>query len=153
MDKEQLLAVSRRYQSAWAAGDWPAWQVMLHPRYSFTVAGARIGDMVATTAWSTAVLEAFPDYSQEVLGQYVDTTDGEGTVVIEAVARGTASGLPPSPVLPAPLEGRRFRLPYVKVLTFRDGLVREDQQYHDMGLLVAQLYPVQAINHVGGGSR
>ncbi len=86
---------------------------------------------------SAQLLGAFPDYVQAVNARHVT----EGVLVVEAVASGTSNGEPPSPGLPSPRTGTRIQLPYVKVLRFEDGLIRDDRQYHDAGSLVAQLYP------------
>lgn len=137
MAKNDLLAVYDHYESSWVARDWTAFRDALHPEYGFLVGGTPIGDVEQTIEWSAQLLRAFPDYEQSVNARHLT----EDVLIVEAVASGTSNGEPPSVGLPAPRAGTRFQLPYVKVLRFENGLIRDDRQYHDTGSLVAQLYP------------
>lgn len=124
----------------WVRQDWDNFRQVLHQTYNFSIGGMPIGGFLETIEWSTYLLDAFPDYDQVVNARY----PSEDVLVVEAVASGTSNGHAPARHMPRPAVGRRFQLPYVKVLRFEDGLIRDDRQYHDTASLTAQLYASQA---------
>ncbi len=133
---EHLLATYEQYRTSWVRQVWDDFRRTVHPTYNFSIAGTPIGRLAETLQWSTQLLDAFPDYDQVVNAQY---PSGD-VLVVEAVASGTSNGHAPAARLPRPAAGQRFQLPYVKVLRFEDGLIRDDRQYHDTASLSAQLY-------------
>ncbi|MBG6092934.1 ester cyclase [Actinomadura viridis] len=137
MSVDYLLNLYERYRTAWEARDWQRFRSTLHPAYVFTVCGEPMGEIAETIGWSVQLRAAFPDFRQDVRARY----PAEHALIVEAVASGTTSGIPPALALPPPPPGRRLHLPYVKVLRIEDGLIREDRQYHDTATFLRQLYP------------
>lgn len=129
-----------RYEATWASQDWDGWLQTLTADYRFWAAGTDIGDREATLRWSRSLFGAFPDYRQRISTLWEATTaDGERSIVAEAEGRGTSAGVALAPGQPAPVAGRTFVLPYVKVLVIADGLFRHDRQYHDRAAMAAAL--------------
>ncbi len=132
-----LDGLYRRIERLWTTQDWDAWSRTVAPGYAFEPGAGGRRDVDGTLRWSRAIFAAFPDYSQDL--QHVVVTGS--TAVGVALCRGTLLGrldldlgfeLEPT--------GRRFELPYVKVLEFdADGLVKHDRQYLDAGSLIDQI--------------
>jgi hypothetical protein len=137
VNAEELIAAYDRYRTSWVRQDWEAFRRVLHPSYTFAIGGVPVGGVMETIEWSTQLLDAFPDYDQVVNAQYPSGS----VLVVESVASGTSNGQAPGSRLPNPVPGRRFQLPYVKILRFAEGLIRDDRQYHDGASMTAQLYP------------
>ena len=132
-----MLEAYERYQQAWVERRWDDLVEALHDGYTFSLDGRTVGGVEAMVTWSRGLLAAIPDYAHDI----VATHPAPPVLLVEAVAVGTTSGLPLADGLPVPRRGGAFRLPYVKVLEFSNGRIRDDRQFHDAETLLAQFLP------------
>jgi steroid delta-isomerase-like uncharacterized protein len=124
--------IARAYLETWNRRDWTAFEALVAEDATIVdfdgssgtgPAGARAqGELYAT---------AFPDGVVEIVRLI-----GAGDVVVaELIGRGTNDG----PFGDTPPTHRKAELPFVNVITIRDGKVAGDRQYGDTMTLLAQL--------------